>query len=90
VRYDVAGTGVRNITWEVSGHSIKTTSIDGDFHVAQPLAEIVILGVDKKPERFTVNGKQASDIEYDAKLQRVTVRGLSADLNGECDLSWSF
>lgn len=83
------GTGTRMLTWEASGNTLKTISVDGDFDVGQTLAEIIILGVQSAPKSIMANGQQASNMTYDGNLQRVTIGSLSADLNSQCTVTWS-
>lgn len=42
------------------------------------------------PSSLSANGQQASNITYDAGLQRVIVGSLNVDLNQESNITWSY
>lgn len=88
----VPSTGTKSLTFTAQDNTLSATSmaLDGDYTVPQQLAEIVILGVAQEPKSIMANGMQASNVTYDASLQRVTVGGLTVDLNNNFDVSWTF
>lgn len=85
-------TGTKSLTLTAENDTLTASAmaLDGDYVIPQQLAEIVILGVEKAPSSITANGQMASNVTYDASLQRVTVGGLSVDLNSNFEVSWSF
>lgn len=86
-------TGTKSLTFTVQDNNLSATSMaldDGDYTIPQQLAEIVVLGVAQEPKSIMANGQMASNVTYDASLQRVTVGSLDVDLNQGFEVSWAF
>ncbi|PTU24247.1 hypothetical protein P175DRAFT_0513260 [Aspergillus ochraceoroseus IBT 24754] len=58
-----------------ASHSTLGVSSWGEWREANPLANVTVLGVSKKPSSVTLNGKSVP-VEYDANSQVLSITGL--------------
>lgn len=77
----------RTLTFAVTKRQVLVKG-QGAYHVAQRLAEIIVLGVDKKPSHVSLNGKKVENWEFLAPQQKLVAKDLDADLNGAVALQW--
>jgi alpha-glucosidase len=65
-----------------------TIAPNGKFAIAQPLANVTLLGVATKPTNVAVGGHTAQ-FEYDAAVQKLVVSGLKVSLNSKTTVTWA-
>ena len=79
------------LTFKASGGRLTIHS-SGNFHVQQKIESVTILGVgSSKPGAVKANEEslQAADWEYDEELERLVVKNLGLDLNGDTTVAWA-
>ncbi|ESK96883.1 alpha-glucosidase [Moniliophthora roreri MCA 2997] len=76
------------INFMISNNELNITPV-GEFHVEQKLQEIVILGVEDKPQNLSLDGVSLQSFDFDSERQELKIRNLSIDLNVAQTLTWN-
>jgi alpha-glucosidase len=82
-----------SLTFTASGTGLKIAhdQVKGNHQVDQPIAQIVILGVDAQPSNLSYDGKALDGLtmQYDGNLKKLVIDGLNVSLNDGGELKWT-
>jgi alpha-glucosidase len=82
-----------SLTFTASGTGLKIAhdQVKGNHQVDQPIAQVVILGVDAQPSSLSYNDKALDGLtmQYDGSLKKLVIDGLNVSLNDGGELKWS-
>lgn len=81
-----------SLTFTASGTGLKIShdQVKGNHQVEQPIAQLVILGVDTQPSSLSLNGQNLDGltVQYDCGLKKLVIDGLNISLNEGGELTW--
>jgi len=71
-----------------AGHTVSSSTPEGEYTIDQPLAQVTVLGVGQAPERVVFGGQETTDFTYEQATQKLVVKGLEGDLNSAWELTF--
>lgn len=76
------------LTFSANKQSVNVKA-QGSFKVAQPLQDITVLGVSKKPTSVLLNGRKVQMWTYAPQQAKLVALSVNANLNQPLTLTWS-